>query len=88
MVFICRLTHDHQDASGCGYMVPLGRVRMVGRGSDYVLVFAGKQHKLSGAATAFVKIIFNVLASDFNGSTSRLTRGLRGWARFFIRRCF
>ena len=34
--------------------------------------------KLSGAATAFVTIIFNVLASDFNVSTSHLTRGLRG----------
>ena len=33
---------------------------------------------MSGAATAFVTIIFNVLASDFNVSTSRLTRGLRG----------
>ena len=43
---------------------------------------------VSGAATAFVTFIFNVLASDFNGSTSRSTRELRGRARFFIRRCF
>ena len=33
--------------------------------------------KVSGAATAFVTIIFNVLALDFNVSTSHLTRGLR-----------
>ena len=52
-----------------------------------ILVTAPK-FMISGAATTFVTIIFNVLASDFNGSTSRLTRRLRGRARFFIRQCF
>ena len=33
---------------------------------------------MSGVATAFVTIIFNVLASDFNVSTSLLTCGLHG----------
>ena len=43
---------------------------------------------LSGAVTAIVTIMSNVLASDFNGSTSCLTRRLHGRARFFIRWCF
>ena len=34
---------------------------------------------MGSAATAFGTIIFNVLASDFNVSTSCLTRGLRRW---------
>ena len=34
--------------------------------------------RVSGVATSFVTIIFNVLASDFNVSTSRLTCGLHG----------
>ena len=34
---------------------------------------------MSGVATAFVTIIFNILASDFNVSTSCLTHRLCGW---------
>ena len=45
MVFILKLTHNHRDASGCGYVVPSGLVGMLGCGSDYTLVFAGTQHK-------------------------------------------
>ena len=45
MVFIPKLTHDHWDALGRGYMVPSGQVRMLGCGSYYMLVSAGTQHK-------------------------------------------
>ena len=45
MVFIPKLTHYHRDALGCGYTVPSGLVRTLGHGSDYILVFAGTQHK-------------------------------------------
>ena len=45
MVFIPKLTHNHQDTSGCGYTVPSGRVGMLGCRSDYMLVSAGTQHK-------------------------------------------
>ena len=45
MVFIPKLTHNCQDASGCGYTVPSGLVGKLGCGSDYILVFAGTQHK-------------------------------------------
>ena len=55
--------------------------------SVQILVTAPKIY-VSRVVTAFVTIMFNVLASDFNGSTSRLTRGLCGRARIFIRQCF
>ena len=45
MVFIPKLTHNHQDVLGHGYTVPLGQVRTLGHGSDYMLVSAGTQHK-------------------------------------------
>ena len=45
MVFIPKLTHNHQDTSGHRYMVPSGQVGMPGCRSDYVLVFPGTQHK-------------------------------------------
>ena len=45
MVFIPMLTHNCWHTSGCGYTVPSGLVRMPGRRSDYILVFAGTQHK-------------------------------------------
>ena len=41
-----------------------------------------------GSATAFVTIILNVLASDFNVSTSHLTHVAAQTVRFFIRQCF
>ena len=45
MVFIPKLTHNRQDASRHGYTVLLGQVRTPGCRSDYILVFAGTQHK-------------------------------------------
>ena len=39
MVFIPKLTHNHRDMSGRGYTV------LSGCRSDYILVFAGTQHK-------------------------------------------
>ena len=45
MVFIPKSTHDHRDASGCGYTVPSGPVGMPGCRSYYMLVSAGTQHK-------------------------------------------
>ena len=52
-----------------------------------ILVTAPKFY-VDGAVTTFVTIMFNVLASDFSGSTSLLWHGLCRRARFFIRRCF
>ena len=45
MVFIPKLIHNRLDALGCSYAVPSGLVRMPEHGSDYLLVFAGTQHK-------------------------------------------
>ena len=45
MVAIPKLTHYHQDTSGCSYTVLSGQVGMLGHGSYYLLVSAGTQYK-------------------------------------------